>query len=82
MDELDIAFGILPLAIIVFSIAGTWVWKRIYIMPLVSLAVSLLLMVTVFNSSFWGWVVVYSLMSLVLSYLTMLVLKKKASDMP
>ncbi|MBT2711281.1 DUF2651 family protein [Pseudomonas sp. ISL-88] len=53
MDELDIAFGILPLAIIVFSIAGTWVWKRIYIMPLVSLAVSLLLMVTVFNSSFW-----------------------------
>ncbi|MEC1752142.1 YbeF family protein [Bacillus mojavensis] len=77
MDELDIAFGILPLAVIVLSVAGTYVCKNVYMMPLVSLIISLVLTFTIFNQSFLGWVVVYSLFSLILSYITLMVLRKK-----
>lgn len=54
MDELDLAFGILPLSIIVLSIIFTYIFKKVYIMPLVSIVVSVILMFTVFNLSFWG----------------------------
>ncbi|WP_286059129.1 DUF2651 family protein [Bacillus mojavensis] len=54
MDKLDIAFGILPLVIIVLSVAGTYVCKNVYMMPLVSLIISLVLTFTVFNQSFLG----------------------------
>ncbi|WP_416655685.1 DUF2651 family protein [Bacillus amyloliquefaciens] len=76
MDELDLAFGILPLSIIVLSIILTYIFKKVYIMPLVSIVVSVILMFTVFNLSFWGWVVVYVLVSLVLSSITNSIRKK------
>ncbi|MCZ4246740.1 DUF2651 family protein [Bacillus amyloliquefaciens] len=76
MDELDLAFGILPLSIIVLSIIFTYIFKKVYIMPLVSIVVSVILMFTVFNLSFWGWVVVYGLISLLLSYITNGIRKK------
>lgn len=47
MDELDLAFGILPLSIIVLSIIFTYIFKKVYIMPLVSIVVSVILMFTV-----------------------------------
>ncbi|MDY7433042.1 YbeF family protein [Bacillus sp. V26] len=80
MDTLDIAFGILPLAIIVLSVAGTYVCKNVYMMPLVSLIISLVLTFTVFNQSFLGWAVVYSLFSLILSYITLKVLRKRKAS--
>ncbi|PRP53586.1 hypothetical protein C7B71_17270 [Bacillus halotolerans] len=80
MDKLDIAFGILPLAIIVLSVAGTYVCKNVYMMPLVSLIISLVLTFTVFNQSFLGWAVVYSLFSLILSYITLKVLRKRKAS--
>lgn len=46
MDELDLAFGILPLSIIVLSIIFTYIFKKVYIMPLVSIVVSVILMFT------------------------------------
>ncbi|MEL4012207.1 DUF2651 family protein [Bacillus velezensis] len=76
MDELDLAFGILPLSIIVLSIIFTYIFKKVYIMPLVSIVVSVILMFTVLNLSFWGWVVVYGLVSLVLSSITNSIRKK------
>ncbi|WP_049627819.1 DUF2651 family protein [Bacillus sp. JFL15] len=76
MDELDLAFGILPLSITVLSIIFTYILKKVYIMPLVSIVVSVILMFTVFNLSFWGWVVVYGLVSLVLSSITNSIRKK------
>ncbi|MCY9188906.1 YbeF family protein [Bacillus mojavensis] len=80
MDELDIAFGILPLAVIVLSVAGTYVCKNVYMMPLISLIISLVLTFTIFNQSFLGWVVVYSLFSLILSYITLMVLRKRKAS--
>ncbi|MDP4525715.1 YbeF family protein [Bacillus halotolerans] len=80
MDTLDIAFGILPLAIIVLSVAGTYVCKNVYMMPLVSLIISLVLTFTIFNQSFLGWAVVYSLFSLILSYITLKVLRKRKAS--
>ncbi|MEQ6001111.1 DUF2651 domain-containing protein [Bacillus velezensis] len=76
MDELDLAYGILPLSIIVLSIIFTYIFKKVYIMPLVSIVVSVILMFTVLNLSFWGWVVVYGLVSLVLSSITNSIRKK------
>ncbi|ANB82503.1 hypothetical protein A6R78_00225 [Bacillus velezensis] len=79
MDELDIAFGILPLLLSsyrLYSLIFTYIFKKVYIMPLVSIVVSVILMFTVFNLSFWGWVVVYGLVSLVLSSITNSIRKK------
>ncbi|MCY8934261.1 DUF2651 family protein [Bacillus atrophaeus] len=78
MDELDLAFVVLPLGIIVLSIVGTYLFKKKYIMPLFSLIISLVLTFTVFNASFLGWAVIYSLASLVVSYITMAVIKRKS----
>ncbi|MBT2625999.1 DUF2651 family protein [Bacillus sp. HU-1818] len=78
MDELDLAFVVLPLGIIVLSIVGTYLFKKAYIMPLFSLIISLVLTFTVFNVSFLGWAVIYSLASLVVSYITMAVIKRKS----
>ncbi|NTU27648.1 YbeF family protein [Bacillus tequilensis] len=80
MDELDIAFGILPLGIMVLSIVGTCVCKNVYLMPVLSLIISLVLTFTIFNQSFLGWVVVYSLMSLFLSYITLIVIRKRKAS--
>ncbi|MCY8911605.1 YbeF family protein [Bacillus atrophaeus] len=78
MDELDLAFVVLPLGIIVLSIVGTYLFKKAYIMPLFSLIISLVLTFTVFNVSFLGWAVIYSLASLVVSYITMAVIQRKS----
>ncbi|ADP34851.1 DUF2651 family protein [Bacillus atrophaeus] len=78
MDELDLAFVVLPLGIIVLSIVGTYLFKKKYIMPLFSLIISLVLTFTVFNASFLGWAVIYSLASLVVSYITMAVIQRKS----
>ncbi|MGM0862648.1 MAG: DUF2651 family protein [Bacillota bacterium] len=78
MDELDLAFVVLPLGIIVLAIVGTYLFKKAYIMPLFSLIISLVLTFTVFNVSFLGWAVIYSLASLVVSYITMAVIKRKS----
>ncbi|MER0469285.1 YbeF family protein [Bacillus cabrialesii subsp. cabrialesii] len=80
MDELDIAFGILPLGIMVLSIVGTCVCKNVYLMPILSLLVSLVLTFTIFNKSFLGWTVVYSLISLALSYITLIVIRKRRAS--
>ncbi|MDR4432778.1 YbeF family protein [Bacillus tequilensis] len=80
MDELDIAFVILPLGIMVLSIVGTCVCKNVYLMPVLSLIISLVLTFTIFNQSFLGWVVVYCLMSLVLSYITLIVIRKRKAS--
>ncbi|MCY7781785.1 MULTISPECIES: YbeF family protein [unclassified Bacillus (in: firmicutes)] len=80
MDELDIAYGILPLSIILFSIAGTCVCKNVYLMPMLSFIISLVLTFTIFNASFLGWAVVYSLFSLALSYITLSVARKKKAS--
>ncbi|MGE0911764.1 DUF2651 family protein [Bacillus atrophaeus] len=78
MDELDLAFVVLPLGIIVLSIVGTYLFKKKYIIPLFSLIISLVLTFTVFNVSFLGWAVIYSLASLVVSYITMAVIQRKS----
>ncbi|ASS69717.1 DUF2651 family protein [Bacillus atrophaeus] len=78
MDELDLAFVVLPLGIIVLSIVGTYLFKKKYIMPVFSLIISLVLTFTVFNASFLGWAVIYSLASLVVSYITMAVIQRKS----
>ncbi|MCE4148858.1 DUF2651 family protein, partial [Bacillus velezensis] len=39
IDELDFAFGVLPLCIIILSVAGTYLFKNAFIMPAAALAV-------------------------------------------
>ncbi|MEC1652500.1 MULTISPECIES: YbeF family protein [Bacillus] len=80
MDELELAFGILPLGIIVLSVAGTCVCQNVYLMPMISLVISLVLTFTVFNPSFLGWVVVYTLISAAISYITLIVVRKRKAS--
>lgn len=46
-------------------------------MPMLSLVISLVLTFTIFNESFLGWAVIYSLVSLALSYITLIVVRKR-----
>jgi uncharacterized membrane protein len=76
IDELDFAFGVLPLCIIILSVAGTYLFKNAFIMPAAALAVCLICTFTVLNYSFIGWAVVYTLVSFALSHITMVVIKQ------
>ncbi|MBT2574679.1 DUF2651 family protein [Bacillus sp. ISL-51] len=76
IDELDFAFGVLPLCIIILSVAGTYLFKNAYVMPLASLAVCLICTFTVLNKTFIGWALLYTLVSFALSHITMVVVRK------
>ncbi|UMR26609.1 YbeF family protein [Bacillus amyloliquefaciens] len=76
IDELDFAFGVLPLCIIILSVAGTYLFKNVFIMPAAALAVCLICTFTVLNVSFIGWAVVYTLVSFALSHITMVVISQ------
>ncbi|PCK15370.1 hypothetical protein CEY02_20820 [Bacillus pumilus] len=82
MTDLEFAFGWLPVSIIIFSFIITLFVQKIYLMPVVSFFISILLTFTFFNVSFLGWAVVYTLFSLISSYIALLIhriLNKKKS---
>ncbi|MGC4378815.1 DUF2651 family protein [Fictibacillus sp. Mic-4] len=75
MTHLELAFGFVPVSVIILSFILTLFVKKIYVMPLISFIACIILMFTVFNQSFFGWALVYTVFSLIFSYLAILIVK-------
>ncbi|MER2120093.1 MAG: DUF2651 family protein [Solibacillus sp.] len=64
-----------PFAVVIASIIGFLLIKKWYVMPTVTLILFTILTFTVFNETFFFWVVVYTIISIIVS-LFMKVIKK------
>lgn len=82
MTHLELAFGLIPVSIVVISFIVTLFVQKIYFMPVVSFMILLILTFTLFNASFLGWAVVYTLFSFITSYIALFIIntlhKKKS----
>lgn len=66
-DPFSLVLIILPTVVIITSIVGFLLVKRWYVLPLTSFVVFTILTFTVFNESFFIWVVVYTILSVIVS---------------
>ncbi|MBS2968684.1 DUF2651 family protein [Metabacillus sp. KIGAM252] len=66
--EFALVLYILPFAVMILSLAGSWFFRKIWVMPVISLVVLIALTMTVFNSTFTIWVSVYTVLSILVSY--------------
>lgn len=56
-----------PLAVVIASIIGFLLIKKWYVMPTVTLILFTILAFTVFNETFFFWVIVYTIISIIVS---------------
>lgn len=75
MTHLEFAFGLLPVSLIIASFIVTLIIQKVYFMPVVSFIILLILTFTLFNVSFIGWAVVYTLGSFIASYIALFIMK-------
>ncbi|AOC57125.1 MULTISPECIES: DUF2651 family protein [Bacillus] len=75
MTHLEFVFGLLPVSIIIASFIVTLFVQKVYFMPVVSFIILLILTFTLFNVSFLGWSVVYTLGSFIASYIALFIMK-------
>jgi hypothetical protein len=68
MNAFSLVFFIFPALVIAASIIGYLLTRKRIVMPLVTFVVFTILMVTIFNTSFFIWVVLYTLISLAISF--------------
>lgn len=66
--EFLLVFWIFPFAVLVTSAVGFLLVRNWFVMPLVTLAVFTILTITVFNQTFVIWDVLYTLLSLLVSW--------------
>ncbi|MTH53074.1 DUF2651 domain-containing protein [Bacillus mangrovi] len=66
--EYAIVLFIIPFAVMLLSLAGSWLVRKVWVMPVICLAALLILTITVFNDSFVIWVSVYTVLSILVSY--------------
>lgn len=69
MSEFFSVFFLYPLIVIIASIIGYKLFKKWIIMPLSTFVVFIILTFTIFNQSFFIWVIVYTLLSLVVCFI-------------
>ncbi|WP_080967805.1 DUF2651 family protein [Bacillus safensis] len=77
MTHLEFAFSLLPISIIVVSFIGTLIIQKIYFMPVLSFMILFILTFTLFNASFLGWAIVYTLFSFITSFIALFIINIK-----
>ncbi|WP_439873578.1 YbeF family protein [Bacillus mycoides] len=75
MSESILIFCIYPLLIFIFSIAMTYRIGTLYVMPMVTFLIFLMLNATLHDPSFFFWVGMYTIFSFIVSYITILFVK-------
>lgn len=65
--EFLIVFFIFPIIVVFTSIIGFILFQKWYVIPIVTFFVFIVLTFTVFNESFFIWVVVYTIISVLIS---------------
>ncbi|WP_010098878.1 DUF2651 family protein [Ornithinibacillus scapharcae] len=66
-DPFGLVFITLPTIVVLSSIVGIFLFKKWFVMPLLTFVVFIILTFTVFNESFFIWVVVYTVLSAIVS---------------
>ncbi|ELK44349.1 UNVERIFIED_CONTAM: DUF2651 family protein [Halobacillus marinus] len=69
MSEFTIVFLLCPLMVLAASVIGHAVFHKWAVMPTAVFVVFTILTFTVFNSSFFIWVMVYTVLSIIVSLL-------------
>ncbi|MGD7046510.1 DUF2651 family protein [Jeotgalibacillus proteolyticus] len=77
MDLFLLLFLICPVIVLILSAAGFFLFPKWYVMPLVTFAVFTVLMFVFFNQSFIIWVVMYTCLSAVITFLFTFIRKRK-----
>ncbi|MFJ1118524.1 YbeF family protein [Bacillus thuringiensis] len=76
MNELIFVLLICPLFIFIVSVIGTRKTKTYYVIPIVTFASFLIIGVIAFTPKFFFWVGMYSIFSFIVSYVTLLFVKR------
>lgn len=77
--EFVLVLMIFPVIIIFLSMIITGITKKFFIIPIITFIVFLILTYTIFNESFLFWVIVYTILSLIVSIATSLIMKKSCN---
>ncbi|BCC59921.1 YbeF family protein [Bacillus cereus] len=75
LSEIIFIFCIYPLLVCIVSIAGAYKVGTFYVMPIVTFLIFLMLNVTVYDPAFFFWVGMYTILSFIVSYITILFIK-------
>lgn len=67
--EYSLILFIFPIVVVVASIIGFLLVRKWVVMPLLTFMVFTALMLTVFNESFLIWLILYTILSTIVSYL-------------
>ncbi|MDI7741299.1 DUF2651 family protein [Lysinibacillus fusiformis] len=67
--EFLLIFFICPIIVVVATIIGFFLVRRWFVMPLLTFAVCTILTFTIFNETFFFWVVVYTILSVIVSFM-------------
>ncbi|ALX47497.1 DUF2651 domain-containing protein [Lentibacillus cibarius] len=73
-----VVFFVLPIVSLVLGAIGYFVFKNIYITPGIIAIATIVATFTVFNSSFWFWSVLYTMLSLISGVITKLLTDQKS----
>ncbi|RCW73090.1 uncharacterized protein DUF2651 [Saliterribacillus persicus] len=68
---------VFPMISILIGILGYYIFKNIYIAPILVAIVSVIATFTVFNTSFWFWATLYTLLSLMSALIVKLFTAKR-----
>ncbi|MDG5472838.1 DUF2651 family protein [Jeotgalibacillus sp. ET6] len=77
MDLFLLLFIICPVIVLITSAAGFFLFPKRYIMPLVTFGVFTVLMFVFFNQSFFIWVIMYTCLSAVITFLFTFIRNRK-----
>ncbi|UOR12858.1 DUF2651 family protein [Halobacillus amylolyticus] len=68
---------VLPVVSLILGAVGYFIFKNIYITPVIVAIAAIISTFVVFNSSFWIWVVIYTMLSLVSGFIVKLLSSKR-----
>ncbi|MGJ7909924.1 DUF2651 family protein [Neobacillus sp. LXY-1] len=66
--EFSLILFIFPIVVVVTSIIGFLLFRKWFVMPLLTFIVFALLMMSIFNDSFLIWLILYTILSIIVSY--------------
>lgn len=74
---IQLVIFVLPVVSLILGGIGYFIFKNIYIMPVIVAIAAIISTFIVFNSSFWIWVVIYTLLSLLSGFVVKLLSSKQ-----
>ena len=74
---MQVVLFLLPAVALLLGGLGYFIFKNLYVAPLIVLIAASISVYTVFNSSFWIWVVIYTLASLLAGLFVKLFFSKR-----